>query len=69
MKTSVELDEKKLKLAKKLSDVSTTKDLLDRALDTFIARARRLSMAELLGKSLVEGNLSEMRKSRGHSHR
>ena len=69
MKTSVELDDAKVKLAKKLSDTSTLKELLDQALDAYIARARRLSMGELLGTSFFEGNLNKMRKVRGTSHR
>ena len=69
MKTSVELDEDKVKLAKKLSSVSTLKELLDQALDVYIARARRLSMIELLGTTLFEGNLAAMRKVRGRTHR
>lgn len=69
MKTSVELNEEKVKLAKKLSDASTLKELLDKALDAYIARARRLSMAEILGSDFFTDDLSKMRKPRGHSHR
>ena len=50
-----------------MSDASTLKDLLDKALDAYIARARRLSMAEMLGSGFFEGNLAQMRKTRGHS--
>ena len=69
MKTSVELDDEKVKLAKKLSDASTLRELLDKALDAYIARARRNSMADLLGTNFFEGNLDKMRKTRGSSNR
>lgn len=69
MKTSVELNDEKVKLAKKLSDSSTLKELLDKALDAYIARARRDSMANLLGTEFFEGNLTKMRKTRGSTHR
>ncbi len=67
MKRSIELNEDKVKLAKKLSGASTLKDLLDKALDAYIARARRLSMANMLGSGFFKGDLNKMRKSRGHS--
>jgi hypothetical protein len=69
MKTSVELDEKKVKLARKLSDTTTLRDLLDQALDAYIARERRNSMSELLGTRFFDGNLKKMRAGRGSPHR
>lgn len=68
MKTSVELNDEKVKLAKKLSGSSTLKDLLDKALDAYISRARRLAMGELLGEEFFDGDLSKMRKVRGRTH-
>lgn len=67
MKTSVELDEKKVRLAKKLSESETLKELLDRALDAYIARCRRRAFADILGTSFFEGNLKKMRSKRGRS--
>ena len=55
MKTSVEVDEEKVKLAKKLSHTTTLKELIDQALDAFIAQSRRKSMADLLGTHLGFG--------------
>ena len=70
MKTSVELDEKKVALAKKLGMTTTLKDLLDQALDAYIAQARRKSMSELLGTGFFEGNLDTMRERNGRrTHR
>src|SRR3989344_2502720 len=54
MKTSVELNEEKVKLAKKLSHTSTLKELLEKALDAYISNARRRSIAEMLGTQFFE---------------
>lgn len=67
IKTSVELEKAKVELAKKLGNVSTIKELLDRALDSYIAEARRHSMADLLGTGFFTGDLSKMRKRNGRS--
>jgi len=65
MKTSVELDDEKVALAKKLAHPSTLKELLDQALDAFIAQARRQKMADLLGTDFFEGNLGKKKKKNG----
>ena len=69
MKTSVELDDDKVALARKLSDAATLKSLLDKALDAYIAQARRSAMANLLGTEFFDGKLSKMRGKRGTSRR
>lgn len=69
MKTSVELDDEKLALARKLGDAATLKELLDLALDAYIAQSRRMSMADMLGTDFFSGDLSKMRTKRGRSHR
>ena len=69
MKTSVELEIEKVDLAKRLGKESTLKELLDKALDAYIAQARRHSMAELLGSGFFEGNLKSMRSDRGRPRR
>ena len=67
MKTSVELDKKKVELARKLTHVSTLKELLDKSLDAFISKARKHALAEMLGTEFFEGDLKTMRKNRGPS--
>lgn len=67
MKTSVELNREKVELAKKLGRVPTLRELLDQALDAYIAKARRQSMSDLLGTRFFEGDLKAMRSSRGSS--
>jgi hypothetical protein len=71
MKTSVELDEEKVRLAKSLSNSSTLKELLNRALDAFIAQSRRLEMASMLGTNFFKDDLKKMRgsKERGRADR
>jgi hypothetical protein len=67
MKTSVELDDKKVKLAKKLSESQTLKETLDKALDSLISQQRRYSMLDLLGTSFYDGNLKNLRINRVRS--
>ena len=62
MKTSVEIDEKKLALAKTLSHCTTLRDVVDKALDALIAESRRQSMGDLLGTGFFTGDLKEMRR-------
>ncbi len=69
MKTSIELDEKKVKLARSLSDANTLRELIDQALDSLIAQQRRNSISNVLGSGLISGSTSQMRgRTRaGHS--
>ncbi len=67
-KTSVELETEKVDLAKRLGQVSTLRELLDLALDAYIAQARRHSMAKLLGTGFYEGS-NRVRRNRGGSDR
>lgn len=67
MKTWVKLDKKKIALARKFTPISTLKELLDKALDVFISKARKHALAEMLGTESFEGNLKTMRKNRSSS--
>lgn len=69
MKTSVELNDEKVALAKELSPVSTLRELLDLALDAYISRARRKTIADMLGTDFFEGDLRKSRENRGRSRR
>lgn len=70
MKTSVELDEAKVMLARQLGGVSTLRRLLDDALDAYIANARRMALAEMLGTGFFTGKLDVMRgRRRGRARR
>lgn len=61
MKTSVVLDPEKVQLAKKLGQVFTIRELLDKALDAYIAIARRKSVAEMIGTGFFERSLNKIR--------
>ncbi len=69
MKTSVEIDEEKLALARKLAPSRTLRDLLDQALDAFIAQARRMAMVEMLGTNFFEGDNKKARRKNGTPRR
>ncbi len=70
MKVSVKLDKEKVNLAKKLSGIRTLTDLLNKALDAYIAQSRRESMLQLLGTGFFNQttSLPKMRTRRESNH-
>jgi len=63
-RTNVELDDRVVKEAIKLTHLQTKKAVVNYALEELVKKLRRKKMLELEGKVKWEGNLSEMRKSR-----
>ena len=65
-KTSVELDESKLELARRLApEAKTMRELLDLALTALIQEQRRKSLCTLLDAGIGwEGDLSHLKKMR-----
>jgi len=63
-RTNIELNDKVLKEALKLTKMKTKKDLVNYALEELIKKLRRKKILELEGKVEWEGNLNEMRTSR-----
>ncbi len=63
-RTNIELNNKVLKEAFKLTDIKTKKDLVNYALEELVKRLRRKKMLELEGKVKWEGDLDELRTSR-----
>ncbi len=63
-RTNIELDDKILKEALKLTHIKTKKDVVNYALGELVRKIRRKKMLELEGKVKWEGNLNEMRTSR-----
>ncbi len=63
-RTNIELDDKILKEAIKLTHLKTKKEAVNYALEELVKRLRRKRMLELEGKVKWEGNLNEMRMSR-----
>jgi len=56
MKTSIELDEVKLDLARKLGKTHSIKETIHKALDALITQSRREAMLELLGSNCLDHN-------------
>ena len=64
IRTNIELDEKLVNEAMKLTRKKTKKELVNYAIEELISRFKRKKLLELEGKVEWTGNLSEMRKSR-----
>ncbi len=64
LRTNIELDEKLLEEAMKLTHKKTRKELVNFALKELACRIRRKKLLELEGKVKWNGSLGEMRKSR-----
>ena len=63
-RTHIELDEKLISEAMKLTHLKTKKALVNYALKELVRKVKRKNLLHLEGKVKWEGNLSEMRKSR-----
>jgi Arc/MetJ family transcription regulator len=63
-RTNIELDDKIIKEAIKLTHLKTKKDVVNYAMEELVKRLRRKKMLELEGRVKWEGNLDEMRTSR-----
>lgn len=64
LRTNIELDEKLVKEAMKLTHKKTKKELVNYALEELISRFKRKKLLELEGRVKWTGSLDEMRKSR-----
>ncbi len=63
-RTNIELDEKLVDEAMKLTHKKTKKELVNYALEELVKRFKRKKLLELEGKVEWQGNLDETRKSR-----
>ena len=63
-RTNIELDDKIVKEAIKLTHARTKKEVVNYALEELVKRLRRKKILELEGKVKWEGNLNEMRTTR-----
>ena len=63
-RTNIDLDDKIIKEAIKLTHLKTKKDVVNYAMEELVKRLRRKKMLELEGRVKWEGNLDEMRASR-----
>lgn len=64
LRTNIELDEKLVDQAMKLTHKKTKKELVNYALEELVSRFKRKKLLEFEGKVEWTGNLAEMRKSR-----
>ena len=64
LRTNIELDEKLVKEAMKLTRKKTKKELVNYALKELVSRMKRKRLLELEGKVEWTGNLGKMRKAR-----
>ncbi len=64
LRTNIELDEKLVKAAMKLTHKKTKKDLVNYAIAELVSRLKRKKVLELEGKVRWTGHLGEMRKTR-----
>lgn len=64
LRTNIELDEKLLNEAMKLTNIKTKKELVNYAIEELVHKIKRKKILDLEGKVEWTGDLSEMRKSR-----
>jgi Arc/MetJ family transcription regulator len=64
LRTNIELDEKLVNEAMKLTHIKTKKDLVNYAIEELVHKIKRKKILDLEGKVEWTGDLSEMRKSR-----
>ena len=63
MRTNIDLDDKLIKEAMKISDYRTKIDVVDFALRELVKRSKRKKIIKFMGSGCWEGNLEEMRGS------
>ena len=63
-RTNIDLDEKLVEEALKLTSFKTKKELVNFALEELVKKRKRKAILELEGKVNWEGSLEEMRQSR-----
>ena len=64
LRTNIELDEKLVKEAMKLTRKKTKKELVNYALQELVRKVKRKKLLDLEGKVEWTGDLGKMRKSR-----
>ena len=64
MKTLVDIDEKLLEKAMQLSEISTKKDMVHKALEEFIKLKSRERLKAMAGSGVISSSLRELKASR-----
>ena len=65
MRTNIVLDDDLIERAQKLTGIKTKREVVQEALRTLILLREQAEVRSLRGKLKWDGNLSEMRQSRG----
>ena len=63
MRTNIEINNKLMKKAKRLSRIKTKKDIVNIALEEFVRKLDKKSLLDLNGKIKWSGNLAKMRET------
>lgn len=63
MRTNIEIDDKLMNTAKRISKVRTKKEVVNIALISYIKTQQRKEMLKLFGKVKWEGDLGKMRST------
>lgn len=66
-RTNIEIDDRLVKEGMRLTKVSTKRELVHRALESFVRKQRLKGFLRLSGKIRWEGDLRKMRRSRSWS--
>lgn len=61
MRTNIDINDRLMKRAQKLSKIKTKKEVVEQALENFIKELQRKDMLNLEGKVQWDGDLDEMR--------
>ncbi|WP_341226008.1 type II toxin-antitoxin system VapB family antitoxin [uncultured Arcticibacterium sp.] len=57
MRTNIEIDQKKIEVLRQLTGLKTEKDIVDQALEAYIAKMSKLALFEMKGKVSWKGDL------------
>lgn len=63
MRTNIEINNKLISKAKRLSKLKTKREIVNSALENFVSTLNKRTLLNLKGKITWEGDLKEMRKS------
>ncbi len=63
MRTNIEINNKLMNKAKRLSRIKTKKDIVNIALEEFVRKLDKKSLLDLNGKIKWSGNLAKMRET------
>lgn len=63
MRTNIEINDKLILKAKRLSRLKTKREIVDKALEVFVKKLDKRSILELKGKIKWSGSLNKMREN------